>query len=214
MERFIETLIRDLAVRSTGDENAVRYECFGERQCLESDSFQEIPLGQEWLFSCATDEEAYALLVPFVYGSVDVGPGLHCELARLLAEKGSVVKGQLQKVIDGTDWSCYGTPSLILAGLHYLPQWKERVERLLRLLPEDFRDGLFLSVWKVSGCDNSNSLLERFEEWIRDPEWGLSSGEGVWLGRFIAKWLSEGTFDTMRLATVFRWYFTNIVMPK
>ena len=57
MEINIETLIRDLAVRSTGDENAVRYECFGERRCLESDSFQEIPLGQDWLFNCATEEE-------------------------------------------------------------------------------------------------------------------------------------------------------------
>lgn len=38
----LETLIRDLAVRSTGEENVARHEYFGERQCLESDSFQEI----------------------------------------------------------------------------------------------------------------------------------------------------------------------------
>ena len=133
MERNIEVLIRDLAVRSTGDENAVRYEDFGERQCLESDFFQEIPLGQDWLFRSATEEEACTLLTSFVSGALDVGPGLGCELTRLLAEKGSVVKEQLQNVIEGTDWSRYGTPCRVLAGLHFLPDGKRKTMELLNI---------------------------------------------------------------------------------
>ena len=210
----LETLIQDIAVRSTGEENAVRYECFGERRCLESDSFQEVPLGRDWLFSCATDEEAHALLTPFVSGSLDVGPGLHCELVRLLAEKGSAVKEPLREVIDGTDWSRYGTPCHVLAGLHFLPEGKRKTMKLLNVIPEDWRDGLLASIWKTNDLEVNTALLRKFEEWILIPDWGPSSGEGAWLGKFIAKWLSEGTFDTKRLAAVSRWYFTNIVMPR
>lgn len=207
MERTIEALIRDLAVRSTGDANAVRYEDYGERQCLESDSFQEIPLGQDWLFSCATEEEACALLTSFVSGTLDVGPGLGCELTRLLAEKGSLVKEQLKKVIEGTDWSRYGTPCRVLAGLHFLPDGKQKTMELLNIIPEDWRDGLLASIWKSNDIEMNLALLRKFEEWIRFPDWGASSGEGRWMDKFIAKWIANEVFSYERLGKLITWHF-------
>lgn len=207
MERTIEALIRDLAVRSTGDANAVRYEDFGERQCLESDSFQEIPLGQDWLFSCATEEEACALLTSFVSGTLDVGPGLGCELTRLLAEKGSLVKEQLKKVIEGTDWSRYGTPCRVLAGLHFLPDGKRKTMELLNIIPEDWRDGLLASIWKSNDIEMNLALLRKFEEWIQFPDWGASSGEGRWMDKFIAKWIANEVFSYERLGKLITWHF-------
>ena len=207
MERNIEVLIRDLAVRSTGDESAVRYEDFGERQCLESDSFQEIPLGQDWLIRSATEEEACTLLTSFVSGALDVGPGLGCELTRLLAEKGSVVKEQLQKVIEGTDWSRYGTPCRVLAGLHFLPDGKQKTMELLNIIPEDWRDGLLASIWKSNDIEMNLALLRKFEEWIQFPDWRTSSGEDGWVDKFIAKWVANEVFPYARLENLITWHF-------
>lgn len=214
MDRQYEQLIRELSFRSTGDETAVRFEQFGERMCLESDSFLEYPLGSDWLFQSATEDEAEVLLQPFIAGGLEIGPGLSCEMSRLLAEKGYVVKKQLRRIFESTDWSLYATPSHILSGLHYLPNWTVHVERLLQIVPEDWRDGLFLSIWVKGGRDAETLLLERFEDWILIPDWGSASGERGWLGKFIAKWLFEKTFDCQRLGRILTWYFIQVVLPR
>ena len=67
MKFQLESLMRELSFRSAGDDDSVRLEQFGERTCLEADSFLEYPLGSDWLFRCVTEEEA--ALNPFRFSS-------------------------------------------------------------------------------------------------------------------------------------------------
>lgn len=210
----IEELILDVATRSSGDADAVRHEQYGDGLCLESDSMGGVPLGEDWLFRGATDDEAQTLLKAFLSGKLNVGCGLSAEFARLIAEKGYLVGEQLKQEIEKTDWASYGTQQFCLAGLHFLPNGRQLTLDLLKAVPEDWRNGLFTSIWKEDAPDIRAALLERFNKWTLDSCWGRSSGEGGWLGVFIAKWLTEGTVDIRDLDQLSRWYYTNIVMPR
>ena len=212
--KSIEELIQNVATRSSGDADAVRHERYGDILCLESDSMGRVPLGEDWLLSSATDAEAQTLLQAFLSGKLNVGCGLASEFARLIAEKGYLVREQLKQEIEKTDWTSYGTPQFCLAGLHFLPNGRELTLDLLKAVPEDWRNGLFTSIWKEDAPDIRAALLERFSKWTLDSSWGHSSGEGGWLGVFIAKWLAEGTVDIRDLDQLSRWYYANIVMPR
>lgn len=209
MKNKIDKMIMDLAFRSTGIKGVVHYEKFGEMLCLESDSFCEIPLGRDWLFEKASDDEAKILLEAFIANKLNVGPGLNCEMARLLTEKGTLVLLPLSKIIYETDWSSYGSPCLILAGLRFLPDMIQRTKMLLDIVPEDLRDGLFLSIWRADEQSLNCALLESFERWVSAPEWGGATGETEWLRRFLSKWIYGDIFPYERMRNLIIWYFKH-----
>lgn len=207
----IEQLVKDIAFRTYGSDGIVRIEVSGDETYLETDPFGVVPIGSEWLFRSATSEEAELLLRSFILGGLHVGYGLSCEFARLLAEKGSLVRDQLTSIIDKVDWGSYGTPQFCLAGLHFISCGKQRTIDLLEIVPENWRDGLFTAIWMADDIEIYNRLLIKFEEWQQSSTWGLSSGEGSWLGKFLAKWLSDGIYDVCRMEKLLCWYFANIV---
>lgn len=212
MDADIEQLMRAVAVRSSHGESPLAWEeCDDGTRLLDCDPLGEFPLGDDWLFRAATEDEALRILSAFLEGGLDVGYSLECQLARLLAEKGDLVASRIGKLVKDTDWSSYGTRGLVLAGLGHVTNGDGEIIRLLDVVPEDARDGIFLACWKSRSHDVQAKLLCKFEEWMIEPDWGGGTGEGGWLGKFIAKWLGESAFDIVKLHQTIKWYFENIV---
>ena len=74
--------------------------------------------------------------------------GLALQLSWLLAERGMLVCARMGRIITKTDWSSYGSNGLLLAYLGSVKGADAQIRRLLDIVPEDGRDGLFVACWK------------------------------------------------------------------
>ena len=173
-------------------------------------------LGPAWVFRETSDTETDLLLRLFLTATLEEPSPRHVVIrfelalhfARLLAKKGKRVADVLANALDESDWSSLGVLArrqLLLAGLAALPESGRRIVELLDVVPEDFRDGLFLACWFDRTPVVQRKLLSKFDEWTKDPAWDGGSGEGGWLYRFLAKWVAENAFSLRRLEGLFRW---------
>ena len=186
---------------------------------LEFSDFEEPDcLGLGWAFRGTADDEAAALLRLFLddalrprtAGGTIIRFELGLHFARLLAEKGALVAGELAAALDlpDRDWGRFdilARRQLLLAGLAALPESGRRIVELLDIVPEDFRDGLFLACWFDGEAAVQRKLFAKFGEWTADPKWGGGSGEEGWLYIFLTKWTSKNTFPFRRLEPLIRW---------
>ena len=187
----------------------LHWEGQGPHRYLELDPFGVIPVDDyHFVLKKATEKETKILLDDFVCNRTRIGFGLSCQLARLLSEKGWLVAKKMDRILEKTDWRRYGIPQLLLSYLAVKPDGAELAKKLLDVVPEDWRDGLFLACWKIKDKRLHAKLLRKFEEWFtKDEAWGGGTGEDGWLRRFISKWLTEGTFTYARLEKCIRWHF-------
>lgn len=162
----------------------------------------------QWVLKGAKDNEAHFILCDFVENRTCCGWSLNCQMARLLSERGMLIAPQMDKIIENTDWFS-GRHSLLLSYLAVKPNGAEWAKKLLDIVPNDDRDGLFLACWKITDRELQEKLLRKFEEWIQDETWGGGDGEGAWLGRFLGKWISEKTFSCDRLNKLIVWHFES-----
>ena len=192
----------------------LHWEGQGSDRYLDLDPFGVIPLDDyHFAFKKATEKEAKILLDDFVCKRTRIGFGLSCQLARLLSEKGQLVAKKMDCILEKTDWESYASPQLLLSYLAVKPDGAKWAYRLLDVVLDDARDGLFLACWKISDKRLQAKLLRKFEEWFTEDEaWGSGTGEDGWLGRFISKWLTEGTFAYERLEKCIRWYFKHTAL--
>jgi hypothetical protein len=175
---------------------------------LDFDPCGDMPIDDSrWVLKGATDREARFILSDFVGNKTCCGWALNCQMARLLSERGFLIAKRIDKIIEETDWS-RGVHSLLLAYLAVKPDGAILANKLLDIVPNDARDGLFLACWKIKDRKLQSKLLRKFEEWLTtDETWDCGDGEGAWLGRFVSKWLTSGTFTYARLEKCIRWYF-------
>lgn len=173
-------------------------------------------LGPAWVFRETSDTETDLLLRLFLTATLEEPSPRHVVIrfelalhfARLLAKKGKRVADVLANALDESDWSSLGVLArrqLLLAGLAALPESGRRIVELLDVVPEDFRDGLFLACWFDRTPVVQRKLLSKFDEWTKDPAWDGGSGEGGWLYRFLAKWVAKNAFSLRCLEGLFRW---------
>ena len=148
-----------------------------------------------WLFSDVSDEEAKLLLGAFVDGKTLCTYDIMRHLSRLLATKGMLVSRQMDKILERTDWESYAAPQLLLSYLAVKPDGDKWIIRLLDIVPEDCRDGLFLACWYLDDFGVNKRLLAKLAAWSVDPNWsGAATGEQVWLKRFSNKLRNDGLF--------------------
>lgn len=181
---------------------------------LEIDPFGDIPIADsEWVLKDTTDDEAKIILRDFIGKMTRCGWSLNCQMARLLSEKGQLVAKKMDRILEKTDWESYASPQLLLSYLAVKPDGAKWAYRLLDVVLDDARDGLFLACWKIKDKRLHAKLLRKFEEWFtKDETWGGGTGEDDWLRRFISKWLTEGTFTYARLEKCIRWHFKHSVI--
>ena len=178
-----------------------------DTKVLDCDPCGDIPItGSQWVLKGAKDSEVRFILRDFVENRTCCGWSLNCQMARLLSERGMLIAPQMNKIIENTDWSG-GRHSLLLSYLAVKPNGAEWAKRLLDVVPTDARDGLFLACWRITDWKLQEKLRQKFEEWIQDETWGVGDGEGMWLGYFLGKWISERTFDYDTLKNLIVWHF-------
>ena len=107
------------------------------------------------------------------------------------------------------DWSLYGSPELTLAGLPHIRKGDSVTIRLLDVVPEDNRDGIFFACWKSKSCSVQEKLLAKFKDWVKTPDWGGGSGESAWLKHFLGKWIAEERFSYEKLKKLVVWHFRH-----
>ena len=212
MRNNLFSLIRKIAKRngsaayyplSTFVEDGVRY-----MTCDNGLAFPEC--SPEWIFSDVSDKEATALLTAFMRSDNHFTYEILCHLSRLMALKGQLVSSQMDDIIATTDWSLYSTETSLLSYLAVKSDGAEWILRLLDIVPNDARDGLFTACWYCSDARVQAKLVKKFDEWItEDPTWGGGDREDVWLGYFLGKWISEGTFSYEKLKKLIVWHFRH-----
>lgn len=210
MTRRMEKLIRTVVERSMNGECPLRHDDYADgSRPLNCELYDGMPLGSDWMFKSATDDESRQILLHYMSSKPDIGFELACHIARLFAEKGFVVKEELAGLVANTDWSLYGSPELILAGLPHVRNGDSIAIHLLDVIPEDNRDGIFFACWKFQSSSVQEKLLDKFNVWVNESDWGSGSGEGAWLKYFLGKWISEGTFPYERLKNLVIWHFRH-----
>ena len=206
----MEKLIRKVVERSTNCKCSLSHDEYADGwNLLNCELYDGMPLGKDWMFKSATDDESRQILLPFISNKLDIGFELACQIARLLSEKGFVVKEELSDFVANTDWSSYGSPQLVLAGLPHIRRGDSVAIRLLDVVPEDNRDGIFFACWKSKSRSVQEKLLGKFEGWVQDSTWGGGDGESAWLKYFLGKWISEETFTYERLKNLVVWQFRH-----
>ena len=171
-----------------------------------------MPWGMDapYIFGDLDDEDAKFLLESFIDFRSLYHFDLALQLACLLAERGTLVRARMGRIIAKTDWSSYGSNGLLLSYLGSVKGADAQIRRLLDIVPEDGRDGLFVACWKSQSVRVQKKLLEKFESWIdADSDFGSGTGEAAWLGAFLAKWMREGEFPYDRLESLVRWHLAR-----
>lgn len=176
--------------------------------CDNSLSFPEC--SAEWMFSDVSDKEATALLTAFMRNDNHLTYEILCHLSRLMAVKGLLVSSQMDDIVATTDWSSYASAASLLSYLAVKPDGVEWILRLLNVVPNDARDGLFTACWYCNDTRVQARLFEKFDEWIKeDKAWGGGDRENVWLQHFLGKWISEEIFPYERLKELVVWHFRH-----
>ena len=179
----------------------------GGSPMIRLDGIIQFGLDAPYIFGECGDEEAKTLLESFMDFQGLYHYDLALQLARLMAEKGSLVRARMGRVIAKTDWSSYGSNGLLLSYLGSRKHGGSMVLRLLDIVPEDVRDGLFVACWHLASAKVQTKLRRKFEEWTTgDPSWGGGSGEAGWLVAFLSKWMCEGVFTYEELQPLMRWH--------
>lgn len=161
----------------------------------------------EWLFSDVSDDEALTLLRAFVSKDNHFTFEILCHLARLMAVKGTLVSVLMDPIIASTDWGSHASPTSLLAYLAVKPDGVEWILRLLDVVPNDARDGLFTACWYCEDVRVQEKLVVKFEEWTKEPTWGSGDGEDRWLECFLGKWITQESCPYERLKGLVIWHF-------
>lgn len=209
MGNDILALIRKIAERNGAIEYYPLREFEDEgKRWLTCDGWLSAETSSEWLFSDVSDEEAKTLLRAFALKEDCCTFEVHRHFARLMATKGGLVRDLMDSLVGSTDWKAYS--SFPVAS--YLATMRNGVDWILKILdivPNDGRDGLFTACWYCEDARVQGKLLTKFEEWSNDQTWGGGDGEGQWMKEFLCKWISKDVFPYERLKNLVTWYFKH-----
>ena len=166
-------------------------------------------LNKHGLFEKCSDEE-FILLFTALIGMKPLHWDIAFEIAEYLPEKGSLIQDILW-LDDCIADPLRGFNQLLLAYLGCNQKYETEVIKLLDIIPEDARDGLFLACFHLNTPLIFRKLIEKFTQWINaDPYYGIGSGEGKFLKKFIVLWHKTQDLKTVNEFTAFcrkNWHY-------
>lgn len=144
----------------------------------------------ECIYDSVDDATACWLLEDWIDGQVQIGWECHCELSKLLAKRGHLVRDKVENVVRRIVSGEIGFGSDLC--LSFLPSMKDGEQLAIELLddaPADRRDGLFRACYVL----NTQSIYEAFKASVRrwaaaDEQWGNGTGEARLVNRMVDKW--------------------------
>jgi hypothetical protein len=135
----------------------------------------------ECIFDDCNDSQAKLFLQSFLADGLNVSWSVSEQLSKLLSIRGRLVSGSIDPLLSTVDWSSISTRLLFLSYLALRQDGATLAMKLLDVVPDDGRDGLFLACYRIQSEALDRMLMEKFLEWNED--WGYP------LEQFIAKWL-------------------------
>ncbi|MFA6286349.1 MAG: hypothetical protein WC661_03125 [Opitutaceae bacterium] len=161
----------------------------------------------ECIFDDCNDAQAKTFLAAFLAHDLSVGWSIAQQLSKLLSTRGHLVSETINLLLTTLDWRSYATQQLFLSCLASHDDGASLAIRLLDEVPEDSRDGLFLSCHRLRSEPLDRRLMKKFVEWDTGPWSPGSTGELGALEQFIAKWLR--LYPYRDLEAVIRLYFKH-----
>lgn len=161
----------------------------------------------ECIFDDCSDSQAKLLLDAFLANGLSVGWAVSEQLSKLLSKRGRLVSQTMDQLLESTDWSCCYAEQLLLSYLAVRDDGATCATRLLDIVREDFRDGLFLACFRLKSEHLDRKLMEKFTEWGAADWCPTATGELYALEQFIAKWLR--LYPYADLQGVIRLYFKH-----
>jgi len=162
-------------------------------------------LADSGLFDRCNDDLATRFLEAFVAGKLSVNFPIAMQLSKLLAKRGGLIRETIEPLLATPDWRSLSAPSLLLSYLALHGEGERIAMQLLDTVPEDCRDGLFLACYRRESEVLDRKLMQKFAAWDLEDWHPTATGEIVFLGGFIAKWLARYPFAD--LENVIRIYF-------
>lgn len=142
-------------------------------------------LSWKGIFEECSDEELILLFTALIE-TQPLDWDMAFKIAKLLPKKGYLLKNTLDGCI--ANFFC-NYNQLLLAYLGSDQKYESEIIKLLDEVPEDARDGLFLACEALNTPAICRKLMEKFTQWIKaDPDYGIGSGEGVFLKDFLFRW--------------------------
>lgn len=162
--------------------------------------------GERGVFDQCSEAEATKILRYLVKAQFNVGWGVQCELVKLTAKRGRLIAELVEPLIAGGNWARHPAGFLLLAYLAQAANGESEALRLLDVVQEDSRDGLFIACWWLDSPAIDRKLMAKFTEWGSGSGWAPgSTGELGALGAFIKRWLDRYSF--LELEAVIKTYF-------
>ena len=159
------------------------------------------PLPAKSVFSEISNASAFSILNGYVDALlkhvVEIEFSLSCELARLLASRGNLVFDRLNEIVDSRNWESYENHHLLLSFVRNRNDFHSQLEKLLTIVPDDFRDGLFISCLDSDDAEANMILARAFLKWMRAGWTPNGTGEDGWLIVFLEKWKRSKVWDQM-----------------
>jgi hypothetical protein len=179
--------------------------CTEDEPVLEIDGGPDL-YGERGIFDRCSDAEATKILRHFAKAQFNVGWAVQCELAKLTSKRGCLIAELLEPLMAGENWGRHPIDFLLLAYLAKAANGESQILRLLDVVPEDSRDGLFIACWWLDSRAVDRKLMNKFAEGGAGSGWAPgSTGELGALGAFVKRWLDRYPF--LELESVIRTYF-------
>lgn len=159
----------------------------------------------ECIFDDCNDEQAKVFLTAFLKQELAVSWSVSEQLCKLLSSRGKLVSEIIEPLLATIDWrSCY-TSQLFLSYLCLKDDGAGIASKLLDIVREDFRDGLFLACYRLKSESLDRKLIAKFIEWEAEGDCLGATGCIYALEQFIAKWLK--LYPYVDLEAVIRLHF-------
>ena len=157
------------------------------------------------IFDECTDSEATLFLEAFLTGNLSVSWSVFIQLSKLLSKRGKLVSGIIDPLMAKLEWTSYSVRLLFLSYLAVREDGAVQAMKLLDVVPDDGRDGLFLGCHRIQSKELDRKLMKKFLEWEMEAADMSATGQIYALQQFIAKWL--GLYPYSDLEGVVRLYF-------
>jgi hypothetical protein len=153
------------------------------------------------IYDPVDDGTARWLLEDFIGKKPEIGWSVGSELSKLLSKRGHLVHDSVMPIIlslaearldsEGILTVSFAPHQLCLSYICLIPDGEALALRLLDVVTEDCRDGLFLACFKMNTPAIYEKVKAKVREWVADEEspWGGSSTGEQWLIRkMVQKW--------------------------
>ncbi len=161
------------------------------------------------LFDKCSDDVAKKLLRYYIKNSKLFYDEFENHLAHLLAKRGNLIRDEIEPIIRDINWISHAPPYKFLSFIVNLPDFHQLLDKLLSIINEDSRDGLFIACMDSDDPMTLEILYKHFMIWVNSGKWtGTGSGELGWLYQFLCKFVNH--FPSEKLLPLMEHYFKNV----